>query len=152
MHTEGMSLRPGVRSLTGLSVGLLLVLATLIVRQYPSGAGTNDTDLGPEDLGRLGISVEAIDDSDGLLSADDVLAIARDIYDPPGSSADVDAFLYAVTDASTARSDRPLRGDAVWIVRYSGLSVQSPSGVELHFAYYYFDATSGEFLLGHWYP
>jgi hypothetical protein len=39
--------------------------------------------------------------------------------------------------------DRP-----VWIVRYSNLTVHSPSGKELHYLYDLYDAASGQFLIG----
>lgn len=68
----------------------------------------------------------------------------------------VDAYLVFLTDPDTLRSDEPIRDRAVWLVRYSGLTigVAGPPGPDgaagpsfiLKYAYVYVDATTGDWI------
>jgi hypothetical protein len=122
-------------------LGGLLLLATIAC--VPSG-------LSEAELADVGLRVEAVTEPDASVSRSEALASARKEYDPPGTAERVDAFLYRVTDPATLRSDRPIDRKPVWIVRYTNVSVQSPGGIPLTRYYSLIDATSGEWIGGHW--
>lgn len=135
----------------GIAVAAVIVVGLALAFRTGLGPKQASATFDESDLERMAVSVEAIE-LDGLISREEILATARQVYDPPDPEVQVDAFAYRMTDPRTLRSDRPLVDHAVWIVRYSGLTVQSPGGVELHYAYEVFDALSGEYLGGHWSP
>ena len=151
MHTRTIGSRLG-GGLTIILVGAVVIGVLLFARMALNDKGATPTDLTPEDISRLGMTLEPLASTEGLLTARDILALALKEYDPPDPDARVDAFLYAVTDPGSARSDRPLRGTPVWIVHYSGITVTSPGGKTLHHAYDLYDARTGEFLRGTWSP
>jgi hypothetical protein len=151
MRIDARRSRP-TEGLTLLLVGSIALLGAIAVRDGLLGAGAEPATLTPDDLARMGVAVEPVASTQGLRSRDEILVLAREVYDPPDPQAKVEPFLYAVTDPSSLRSDRPLRRTPVWIVHYSGLTTLSPGGKELHHTYYMFDAQTGEFLRGRWSP
>ncbi len=96
----------------------------------------------------MDVTLEAVSNSSGLIGLDAALAAGRQRWETEPSKPD--AFLRLVTDPASLESDKPMNRTPVWILRYSGLKVLSPSNRELHYAYVYVDAVTGEEIFTHW--
>ncbi len=123
-----------------------IVVAAVLVHTAPGGIRTSVEagPLPPEDAVRLAVQVKpigAIGLATGLISRADALAAASNVMD--GGLALPDAYLQLMTDPSASRGDDPITDRPMWVVRYSGLSVISPGGKELQYAYVVIDARTG---------
>jgi hypothetical protein len=136
---------------TATIVFALLVIGGALAFRAGTTGSPRDATFDQDDVSRSGLVVKPVD-LGGLMTEAEILALARTQYDPPDPSAQTNAFAFIVSDPRTARSANPIMDRPVWIVRYSGLTATSPSGVELHYAYELYDARTGEYLGGHWSP
>jgi hypothetical protein len=132
-------------SILGVLVVALSILAFAVILRSQELASSG---LAPEEALRLGISIKSYDGP--ALDRARILELARAQYDPPYANVQVQPFLHRVTDPGRSRSDRPMTDQPIWIVRYSGLEVHSPSDRLLHTRYLFFDATSGEYVGSTW--
>ena len=124
----------------------VVILAGVLLRMAPNDTGASQVDspLPAEDAARIDVEVNAIDAASigsGLISRADALAAAsRQLNVVPALP---DAYLQLMTDPSSSRGPDPITDRPMWVVRYSGLSVTSPGGRELHYAYVIIDARTG---------
>ncbi len=136
---------------------LVLVGAAAIALVRVSGNAPVGSDdhrvLPPEDVARIGVHVaqlSATDDLSGLIGRTEALEKAAARWGDQGGIAD--PFLMAMTDPGTSRDSEPVTDRPVWIVRYSDISIISPGGRELHYAYVVIDGLSGVELYTTWSP
>lgn len=126
------------------AAAVVFVAVALTVRVALTGLGARPSaaTLSSADLSRLQATFEPLSDASGLISLEDALAAGVKSWgvEPSGP----DGFLGLVSDPSSVGTDQPMEHRPVWILRYSGLSMTSPGGVGLHFAYVYIDARTGE--------
>lgn len=133
--------------LAGVGIVALIVLRGAVLDQ----PGTKAIEALPsEDAARIGVQVKPTDE-DGLIDRDQALAVAAKRWGEREPAVG-EAFLQRMTDPDTARSDDPIIDRPVWVVRYAGLSVMSPGGRELHFAYVVIDATAAYEIHTDWAP
>lgn len=124
------------------AVVFVAVALTVRVALTGQGASPSAATLSSADLSRLQATFEPLSDTSGLISLEDALAAGAKTWGVEPSKPD--GFLGLVSDPASVGTDQPMEHRPVWILRYSGLSMTSPGGVELHFAYVFIDARTGE--------
>lgn len=123
------------------ALSIVAILAALLAIRGLSGSGAAGVLILPsEDAVRIGVEVKPVAEA-GLITRDQALASASARWEEEPARGE--AFLQLMTDPETVRAEEPVVDRAVWVVRYSGLTVTSPGDRELHYAYVVIDARTG---------